>query len=110
MSMERVIEALVNLGLTRIEAELYVYLSKKGPLNKFELKNSIQISENKLVSPLNNLNKKGLIKKSKEHPVQFFALTFEKAIEVLSEINVEKTNTIKKSKNTLMDNWNNVNC
>ena len=31
MSLERIIETLVSLGLSRTEAEIYVYLANKGP-------------------------------------------------------------------------------
>ena len=37
LSLERVIKALIGLGLSRVEAEVYVYLAKKGPQTLVDL-------------------------------------------------------------------------
>lgn len=41
MSLERVIKALVDLGLSRIEAEVYVHLAKRGPKEMVNLADAL---------------------------------------------------------------------
>ena len=100
--MERVIEALENLGISHSDAELYVILSKRGPQNEKYLKNSLKIPIKKLRDNLRNLEKKGIIKKTNEQPTQFFALTFEKAIDLLVKIRINEMKTIKQKRKNLL--------
>ena len=74
MSLERVLKTLENLGFTKGEAELYVYLSKKGPLEEEVLLDSLKITKKKLDVQLKNLDKKGIIEVSREQPALFLSL------------------------------------
>jgi predicted transcriptional regulator len=80
LSLERVIEALTGLGLTRRDAELYVYLAKKGPLKLIELNKCCDFSKVQTSKSINNLKKMGLV--TEEHS-KFSTITFESALEML---------------------------
>ena len=45
MSLERVIKALVSLGLSRIDAEVYVYIAKKGSRKLIDLDMALNYSK-----------------------------------------------------------------
>ena len=63
MSLERVINSLVNLGISRSDAEVYVILGKKGPQKVADLIRSLNYSKNQINSSLKNLTNKELVKK-----------------------------------------------
>jgi len=61
LSLERVIKALTGLGLSRLDAELYVYITKKGPQKIDDLVQAFNIVKHKLNSNAQNLQNKKLV-------------------------------------------------
>jgi sugar-specific transcriptional regulator TrmB len=102
MSLERVIKALINLGLSRLNAEVYVYLAKKGPQTAIDLVRAWNCSEQKIYSSLKNLQTKGLIYKDR---TMFSAIPLEEALELLIERGKKQANHIQKSKKELISKW-----
>ena len=100
MSLERVIKALIGLGLTRLDAEVYVYLAKKGPQKVMDLVKALNFSRKKIYDSLKNLKTKGLVTKDR---TIFSALPFEEALEVL--IKMKKEQVMQESKEELLATW-----
>ena len=105
MSLERVLRALEGLGLERVNAEVYVYLAKKGPQKGLDVAGALKIRKQQLHSILKNLQTKGVVTASSECPRLFSAVPFEKALEVLAEANMEQAKAIKESKEELFSSW-----
>ena len=95
MSLERVIKALVGLGLSRSDAEVYVYLAKKGPQEVVDLARALNISKQKTYSSLKNLQTRGLVTKDR---TLFSALPFEEALNLLIKTKKEQAQAIQESK------------
>ena len=108
MSKERVLKTLEGLGLSRADAEVYVYLAKKGPRKGRRLANDLQITKQQLYPSLRNLEKKGIVTVSLDRPALFSAVAFEKVLELLIEIKVEQAKAIKETKKKLLDSWRSV--
>jgi len=108
LSLERVLKTLEGLGLSRIDAEVYVYLSKKGPKKGRELADVLQVTKQQLYPSLKNLKNKGIVTVSLERPALFSAVAFEKALELLIEIKVEQAKAIKETKKELLDSWRSI--
>ena len=102
MSLERVIKALVSLGLTRSDAEVYVYLAKKGPQEVMDLAKALNYVNKKINASLTNLRTKGLV--SKEGTI-FSAIPFEEALEMLIEREKEQAKSIEEIKKELIVSW-----
>jgi sugar-specific transcriptional regulator TrmB len=102
MSLERVIKALIGLGLPRSDAEVYVYLTKTGPQKAIDLTKALKINKQKIFASLKNLQVKGLV--TKNHIV-FSALPFEEALELLIKIEKEQARVIQESKEELLATW-----
>lgn len=102
MSLERVIKALINLGLSRLDAEVYVYIAKKEKQKELDLTRSLNYSKNKIKSSLKLLITKELIKKDGS---EFYALPFEEALELLIKNEKEQAKSIEKSREELLVNW-----
>jgi sugar-specific transcriptional regulator TrmB len=102
MSLERVITALSGLGLSRIDAEVYVYLAKKGPNKVVALARATNINKQKIYSSLKTLQTKGLVSKDR---TTFSALPFEEALDLLIKIEKEQAQAMYESKEKLLATW-----
>ena len=109
MSLELVLKTLEGFGLSRIDAEVYVYLAKKGPQKGRELANALQVTKQQLYPSLKNLKNKGIVTASLERPALFSAIAFKKVLELLIEIKVEQAKAIKETKKELLDSWRSIN-
>jgi sugar-specific transcriptional regulator TrmB len=102
LSLKLIIKALVGLGLSRFDAELYVYLSKKGPQKTVDLAKALTYNKREIYSSLRNLQTKELV--TNDHTL-FSALPFEEALELLINKEKEKAQAVQKSKDELLVSW-----
>ena len=102
MSLERVIKALIGLGLSRVDAEVYVYLAKKGPQKPVDLATALNYNKKKIYSSLKNLRTKELV--SKDRTI-FSALSFEEALDLLIKMEKERAQTMQESREELLTTW-----
>lgn len=96
MSLERIIEILESFGFKRIEAEVYVYLAKKGPQKAKDLADALKIRQQQLYSILNKLQAKGVVIAIHKQTTVFSALDFEKTLDQLVKENAEQEKALKK--------------
>ena len=97
MSLEKIIKILEGFGFKQIEAEVYVYLAKKGPQKGHDLVDALKIPKRQLHSILKNLQAKGVVTAYHEQTTVFSALDFEKMLDRLLEDNIKQAKTIKKT-------------
>ena len=102
MSLERVIKALIGLGLTTFDAEIYVYLAKKGPNKAITLAGSLNYNKPKIHASLKHLQTRGLVTKVN---IIFSALPFEEALELLIKTKKEQAQALQESKEALLVTW-----
>jgi sugar-specific transcriptional regulator TrmB len=101
LSLERVLKILENLGLPRTDAEMYVYLAKKGPKGEQDLFRTFKMTDTQLRSSLSSLQNRGLVTATVESSVLFSAVEFGKALELLIKINIEHIQTAKEEREFL---------
>ena len=97
MSLERIIKILENFGFKRIEAEVYVYLAKRGPMKAKDLAKALKIRSPELNLILESLQAKGTVTVIHDNQVVFKAVAFEKTFDRLVNDNIEQVKTIKNS-------------
>lgn len=102
MSLELIIKALVRLGLSRLEAEVYVYIANNGPQKAVTLAKVLNFNNSKIYASLRNLQTKGLVTKDR---AIFSALPFEEALELLIEMEKEQAQAMQESKEELLTTW-----
>lgn len=104
MSLEKIIETLVRLGLSRLDAEVYVCIAKNGPKSVNDLDDSLNYSKIQISKSLKNLITITLV--NKQDPL-FSALPFEQALELLIVKKREQEKTLKETKKHLVRTWKN---
>jgi sugar-specific transcriptional regulator TrmB len=104
LSLELIIKALVSLGLSRLDAKVYVYIAKMGSQTAKDLDGALNYSKNQIYKSLRLLTAKTLVTKK---GIKFSAIPFEEALDLLIERKKKQANHIKESKKELLVNWKN---
>jgi sugar-specific transcriptional regulator TrmB len=108
MSLKRVLRLLEEFGLTKTEAEVYIYLTKKGPKRETDLINFFKMNKEHLSSSLSGLQNKGIVTATIEKYAMFSAVEFERILELLVKTNIEQAHTLSKTKYDILANWRDV--
>ena len=108
MSQEKVFKALEELGLTKLDARIYVFLAKKGPKKAKEVALALRASKQQLYPSLKSLQSKGLVNATLEHPARFSAVPFEKALDLFSKAKMEEARSIQQNKDNLLSDWQSI--
>ena len=105
MSLQRVLSTLMSFGLKRAEAQVYVFLAKKGPHTGKDLCNALSMQKPQLYPCLRNLQNKGLVKATLERPALFSAVSFEKVLDLLINDKIEEARHTQRDKDEALTNW-----
>jgi len=108
LSKERVLNALEEFGISSIEGTVYVYLAKIGPKKATELSEAIKIAEQQLYPILRRLEDRGLIMLDSKKSTTFSALPFDKVLEFLIQVKIQKAQAIKNNKTELISLWESI--
>jgi sugar-specific transcriptional regulator TrmB len=105
LSLERVIKALVNLGLSQADAEVYVHLATTGPATARNIIRNLAFNKRQVYRSLKRLQNRGITITSDEHPSEFSAVPFEEVLNLLIEVKREQAKTLRESKKEVLSNW-----
>jgi sugar-specific transcriptional regulator TrmB len=100
-----VIETLIGFGFKPIDAQVYIYLAKKGPKRGKALVNSLKITKQQLYPSLKKLQEKGIVNSTHERPAIFSAVSVEKVLDALIKIKIEETQRMIQNKEDLVSSW-----
>lgn len=105
MSLERIIEALVGLGLSRTDAEVYVHIAIKGPETARKISDSLSINRRQIYRSLKMLQGKGIAMVNSEVPSEFSVLPFERVVDILLEMKHNQAKSLEESKAVLISDF-----
>ena len=96
---------LESLGLSQPEAQIYVFLEKNGAQKNRNIAKALKIRANELIVSLKNLQDKKIVQASTQQTIEFSAVPFEKAIDLLIEVKKEKAQSLQERKMELLASW-----
>lgn len=102
MSLERILNALISLGLSREVSEIYLFIAKNGPKEVIGLQMSLNYSQSQIKKSLNILKAIGLVKKKKS---KFSAIPLEDALGRLIKREMQQTQFVEEIKKEFLVNW-----
>jgi len=105
LSFELVVETLVGFGFKPIDAQVYIFLAKKGPQRGKDLVNSLKITKQQLYPSLKNLQEIGIVNSTPERPAVFSAISIEKVLDALIKAKIEETQRMIRNKEKLISGW-----
>lgn len=97
--MLRILE---GFGVSKADAEVYVYLARRGPTRSIDLAIDIGKTRPQIYPILRRLTKKGVVTHSKCRPAFFSALAFEELLERYVKLNMEQAKIIEETKEQLL--------
>ena len=105
MSLERVFKALVDLGLSETDAQVYIYLATKGPVKARNIVIYNRVSKRQIYRSLKRLHGKKIVMINSEYPAEYAALPFDEVLTMLIETKKEKAQAIKKRRQKILSSW-----
>jgi sugar-specific transcriptional regulator TrmB len=99
---------LQNLGLSSVDAQVYLFLGKKGPKKVSELVQALKIPKQQLYTILKNLQSKGTVNATLEHPARFSTEPFEKVLDLFVKAKIEEAQRIQGNKNEILTEWQSI--
>ncbi len=105
LSYERVLKTLVGLGLTRVEAEVYIHLATNGPTKAKNIAYALGMSRPAMDAMTKKLQTKGLVNAFLEKRSQLSAIPFEEALVILLKQRLSEAQTIELDRPSLLCKW-----
>ena len=105
MSQEKVLKTLGDLGLTKLDSKIYIYLAKRGPQKGNAISKALKIQKYQLYRSLKKLQSKAIVSATLEHPARFSAVSFEKVIDLFIRAKLEEAQSIQHEKSELLSSW-----
>ena len=108
MSQEKVLKTLVSLGLTQLDAKVYILLAKRGPIKARDAAKALKISKQRIYPIIKNLQGKGIATSTLERPARFSAVPFEKVLDLFVKAKIEQAQRIQQNRAELLSDWQSI--
>jgi sugar-specific transcriptional regulator TrmB len=108
MSQERVLKTLESLGLTKLDAKVYIFLGKKGPQKGKDIAKALKMPKQHLYLILKSLQSKGIVNATLERPARFSAMPFEKTLDLFVKAKLEEAQRIEGGKDEILSDWQSI--
>ena len=102
------LKTLKKLGFEELDAQVYIFIGRKGPQKAKDIVKALKIPKQKLYSILKNLQSKGVVNATFEHPARFSVISFEKVLDIFVKSRLEEAQQIQRSKNEILSEWKSI--
>jgi sugar-specific transcriptional regulator TrmB len=99
------LQALMDLGLSKTDAEVYIFLATKAPQNATDIANALKMKNQQLYPSLRNLQNKGIINCTNEHPKLFSAVPIEEALSSFINANLQEAQQMEENRKRILSFW-----
>jgi len=99
------IKTLVSLGLSQVDAKIYVFLSAEGPQNGRNIAGTLKLYKQQLYRSLKRLQAKGIVNSSNKRPAVFSSISFEDVLDLFLEVKKEEADILQESREELLSKW-----
>ena len=105
MSLNRVLKAIMSLGLKETDAQVYVFLALNGPHKAKDMTNKLSLYKEQLYRSLKNLRDKDVVKTTTGYPALFSAIPFDEILDLLTDIKKEQAQALREVREELLSSW-----
>jgi len=103
-----VFKTLTGLGFSEADAQVYVFLSKKGLQRGRDVAKALKMNKQQLYPCLKNLQSKGIVSVTLEHPARFSAVPFESVLDLFVKAKMDEAQRIQQSKADILSDWQSI--
>ena len=106
MLLEKLKSEHSKFGLTANQSKVYLFLEKYGPSTATQVSKTLKVPRTETYHLLTNLQNKGIVSASFQHPIKFSALSLDKAIGALINAEKERVKSLESQEKNLVEIWN----
>lgn len=102
---EKLKNELAKFGLTPNQSKVYLFLEKHGASTATQVSKTLKVPRTETYHLLTNLQNKGIVSATFQHPIKFSALPLNKAIGVLINAEKERVKNLEAQEKSLVELW-----
>ena len=108
LTLEKIRNELINFGLTKSQAKVFIYLGKYGSKTASEIAKALQLPRTETYHLVNSLQNMGLVVAELSHPTKYTAMDMKEAINTLVKQEQERIDSLATKEETLAEMWQQV--
>ena len=108
LSQERVFKTLMDLGLSQLDAQVYVFLAKRGLQKGQDIAQGLKIHKQQIYRSLKNLQNKGIVEVTVDHPARYSAEPFQKVIDLFIRAKMEDAQSLRQNRDSILSDWQSI--
>jgi len=108
ITLEKIRNELINFGLTKSQAKVFMYLGKYGSKTASEIAKALQLPRTETYHLVNSLQNIGLVLAELAHPTKYTAKDMKEAISTLVKQEQERINNLATKEASLSEMWNQI--
>jgi len=105
LTLEKIKNELINFGLTKSQAKVFIYLGKYGSKTASEIAKALQFPRTETYHLVNSLQNIGLVVAELTHPTKYTAMEMKEAITTLVNQEQERIDTLANKEESLSELW-----
>jgi len=105
LTLEKIRNELINFGLTKSQAKVFIYLGKYGSKTASEIAKALQLPRTETYHLVNSLQNIGLVMAELAHPTRYTAKEMKEAISTLVKQEQERIDNLATKEASLSEMW-----
>ncbi|NQV39938.1 MAG: helix-turn-helix domain-containing protein [Nitrosopumilus sp.] len=105
LTLEKIRNELINFGLTKSQAKVFIYLGKYGSKTASEIAKALQLPRTETYHLVNSLQNMGLVVAELSHPTKYTAMDMRKAVSTLIKQEQERIDVLADKEESLSEMW-----
>jgi len=105
LTLEKIRDELINFGLTKSQAKVFIYLGKYGSKTASEIAKALQLPRTETYHLVNSLQSMGLVVAELSHPTKYTAMDMKEAVSTLVKQEQERIDTLANKEESLSEMW-----
>jgi sugar-specific transcriptional regulator TrmB len=108
VTLEKIKNELINFGLTKSQAKVFIYLGKYGSKTASEIAKALQLPRTETYHLVNSLQNMGLVVAELSHPTKYTAMDMREAVATLVKQEQDRIDVLANKEESLSEMWKEV--
>jgi len=105
LTLEIIKNELINFGLTKTQAKVFIYLGKYGSKTASEIAKALQLPRTETYHLVNSLQNMGLVIAELSHPTKYTAMDMKEAVATLVKQEQDRVDTLANKEEPISEMW-----
>jgi len=105
LTLEKIRNELINFGLTKSQAKVFIYLGKYGSKTASEIAKALQLPRTETYHLVNSLQNMGLVVAELSHPTKYTAMDMREAVVTLVKQEQDRIDVLANKEESLSELW-----